>query len=327
VSCWFARAAGDPIRRLLADQPIAQSDGSTVVPWRKPLFILIVAFPLFSAYGVLWRTSTHGVLPAELSAFIAIAPSRRTWSRATIRHRALVVACVVALVGLTGVAVLILPPPYRYKWYLDYPASLTFAAIVVCVFVLLSRRPGYGPPAMNQAEPFIPPRLWTRDERAARLGMWGQMTIRRPYPILLSILTFVFLTLISLATTLVGLVLEAWAVAVIAALVSVLCGYLTIRAGRIEMVADADGITVRNLLRTHWVLWTDISGIVPASADNLRCLRIQRSIGRAIRCRAVVASVFQRAHRLDHFADDLTDLLGPPESAAIPSPSLPAPQQ
>jgi PH (Pleckstrin Homology) domain-containing protein len=237
-----------------------------------------------------------------------------TWARSTVRHRVLIAGRWVMLVGLPLVAVIALPPSVRHHWYAADPAALAGALIALIAYVGLARLPRFAPPAPNPA-PAVP-KLWTRDERTARLGVGGQTTFVRAYTMVFDVLVFVFLTFISFAAVLVGLAAHGWLVAAIASLAGVASVRAIVRAARIAVIADADGVTVRNLIRTRRVAWIDVSRIVPPSADDYRCVRIECRNGRQIRCKAVVASVFQRARRLDHIADDLAALLGPSAASA-----------
>ncbi len=194
-------------------------------------------------------------------------------------------------------------------------------------YVAITRRPGFAPPvresddAQRQREEQlydVPIQLWAPEERAARLGAAGVVVYRRAYPVVFNALLFAFVILVSIGVAVVEGSVGGWAVMVAAIVVAVLSARAAVRAFRIAVIIDADGLTVRNVQRTHRVAWDTIVRIVPPSADDYRCLRIDLRRGRSVRCTALSASTFQRAGHLDRQAAELTALVGPaPESVSI----------
>jgi hypothetical protein len=292
----------------------ARSDEVTVViPWRAPIRALLVTSAFAIVWGRIW-TGGDSAWPAGVAGWAAVASvGGVAVSRSTARHRVVVTLDFLVLIIAPDVAVRILPGTYRHEWYAIYPASFAASILVVYSYVALSRLPGFGPLASPADEPPQPlaARLWTPDQRVVRLGPSSRTVFRRTYPLVFNGLAFAFLTLVTFGLAVGVLSDHIWIVGVIAALVCLFFGRTAVRALRVAVIADADGVMVRNLQRTRRVPWGDVRRIVPPSADDYRYLRIDRLHGGPIRCTALAKSVFQRKHALDHCAGELAALVGP----------------
>lgn len=274
-----------------------------------------MASPLAIIWGRFDSGTGSAPLAASLAGWAAVA-----WvggvisSRDSARRWIAFLLCVLAIFGFPVVAVHLLLAASRHEWYALYPVSFATAVLTVYAYVAVSRLPGLGvlaPPTVEPEKAVVVTRLWTADERAVRLGVSGRAVFRRAYPIIFNGFAFAFLTLVSFAFAVGALADDAWAAGVIISVICVLFGRTVARAFRVAVIADADGITVRNLQWTYQVAWGNIQRTVPPSVDDHRYLRIDRLHGGPIRCTALAKSVFQRRRALDHYADELGALIGP----------------
>ena len=287
---------------------------TVVIPWLAPIRAMVVGSAFAIVWGRIWDQA-NTASPAFMAGFLAVVSvGGSIGSRSTARHRIVTVVDCLVLIIAPVLAVHLLPQAYRHEWYAAYPASFTAAIFAVYAYVAVSRLPGFGPlaPPVDESEqPAFVVRPWTPDERAVLLGVTGRTIFRRSYPIVVNVLAFAFVTLMSFGFALGALADDAWAIGVIISVICVFFGRTALRAFRVAVIADADGITVRNLQWTHRVAWGYIQRIVPPSADQYRYLRIDRLHGGPIRCTALAKSVFQRKRALDHYADELAELIGP----------------
>lgn len=298
----------------------ARSDEVTVViPWRAPIRALLVT----SAFAIVWSRIWAGgdsAWPAGVAGWAAVASvGGVAVSRSTAWHRVVVILDFLVLIIVPELAVRLLPAVYQHEWYAIYPTSFAASILAVYSYVALSRLPGFGPlasPADEPPQPFAA-RLWTPYERVVRLGASGRSIFRRTYPLVFNGLAFAFLTLVTFGVSVGVLSDHVWVGGVIAVVVCLFFGRTAVRALRVAVIADADGIIVRNLQRTRRVAWGDVRRIVPPSGDDYRYLRIDRLHGGPIRCTALAKNVFQRKHALDHCAGELAALVGPSASGKL----------
>src|SRR5215475_2798990 len=312
------------LRQRARDRFCARPDEVTVtIPWRAPVRQMLA----MSAYLVCWGrlTDLGPASSATMSGIVAMTSvGGDPLSRSTFRHRVLVISNFVVLIAVPFLTVRLLPGAYRHEWYATYAAAFATMVLAVYAYVALSRRPGYGPLELPMEKPeqaVLVGQLWTPGERVARLGTSGRTVFRRAYPIVFNTPAFAFLTFVSLGVAAALLGDHAWAGGGVAAALCLFFGRTTVRALRVAVVADADGIIVRNLQWTYRVAWVNVRQIVPPSADVYRYLRIDRVHGGRVRCAALSKNIFQRRRALDRYADELAFLAGPrPEAVQVGAP-------
>lgn len=285
---------------------------TVTIPWRAPILRLLLLYPFVAVWAWLPDNPRPQTVATMSAVFCVLSLGGRpsTWRQWTARITGWALA--IGVPPLPGHAVSAL---FGHHWYELWPAAFLGATMAVYGYAAITRIPGFEQPEQSMprsAEPAMTaPRLWTPAERATSFDDRGQVVFRRSYPIIFNSLFFGLLTFICVAPVTLTLSDHEWPGAAIAVVVFVFLGRTTFRSFRLVVIADDDGLLVRNLQRTHRVAWTEVGRIVPPSADGYGYLRIERRSGRPIRCTALAKSTFQRRFGPDQTAERLAGLVGP----------------
>jgi len=247
--------------------------------------------------------------------------------RSSPRHRVLI-ATTLVLVFLTLEFSTLLHLDGRRHWWPYYPITAGLVLVVLAGYIGMSQLPGWAPPlADTRPEPpsrFTPGRRLTAEERRALLPESGRLTFRRRYVELVYAATFVLIaggaTALAIAAFAIGDPMRSgnWFGGVVCVVAAVSAVVVALRARRIALEIDADGITARNLFTTGHLRWDDVQWIRSPDGDWFGRIRFRGPRLMGFSSPVFVATVLPRRKPQRSDLELINSLFGPANQAGTP---------
>ncbi len=279
----------------------APSSASETTRW-DAVWLFLGVYPFMLVIEVL--RDDNLALAAASAAGLALIPTAG-WRRSTWRHRILVIVTVVVLVVAVAIAGEVVP----HHWYAQAGAGLGAALVVLSVFGRFNQAREYArPPVQPFRKPFAPARVWTPAERHALLDGSGRRVVRNA-GLRRFLVVFFALALVGAPwLAIYGAGAHDWRSIVLGSGATLWAGWCLPRAGRIELILDAEQVTARNLLRTHRIPWDRVVAVHPALKAEVV---LDLDDDKAITLTALTGPAFPRKGHPDARFDALVALLGP----------------
>jgi len=247
--------------------------------------------------------------------------------RSTPRHRVLIATTFV----LTFLTLTVSTPLHldgRRHWWPYYPITAGLVLAILVGYIAMSQLPGWAPPlADTTPEPpsrFTPGRRWTADERRALLSESGRLTFRRRYVKLVYAAIFILIaggaTALAIAAFVIGDPVRSgnWFGGVVCVVAAISAVVVAIRARRIALEIDADGITARNLFTTGHLRWDDVQWIRSPDGDWFGRIRFHGPRFTGFSSPVFGATMLPRRKQQRRDLDLINSLFGPADQTGTP---------
>jgi PH (Pleckstrin Homology) domain-containing protein len=297
--------------------------GRIIVSWRLIRTVLTVSAATFVASLLFGGSRGMLAMMPSLTTLVPYASLRRS----TPRHRVLIVAAFV-LTFLTLTVPALLHLDGRSHWWPYYPVTAGLVLVVLVGYIALSQLPGWSPPlADTTPEPpsrFVPSRRWTADERRALLPESGRLTFRRRYVQIVYVAIFVLLAggavALAIAVFTVGDPVRSgnWFGGVFCVVAAISAVVVAIRARRIALEVDADGVTARNLFTTGHLRWDDVQWIRSPEGDWFGRIRFRGPRFTGFSSPVFGATLLPRRKQLRSDLDLINSMFGPADQTGTP---------
>jgi hypothetical protein len=132
---------------------------------------------------------------------------------------------------------------------------------------------------------------------------------RRNWQRTVGAIAFSILAVLCLGAVLGTAVDQLWPATAIFVAVSAMNIWMVVAMLRQAVIADANGLTLRNLFRSHRIPWDNIDKILSPAEDIMRAVTIVKKDGSKVRCGALTLGRIEGDHNLDPQTRRLSDLL------------------
>jgi len=248
-------------------------------------------------------------MPATFTGwFILLVTSGFEWGRSSWRHRAAFAVAYVGTFVIAETASTLLPSSLSDRWYVASPVCTAASLLAVAGYVAISRLPGFEPPPPAEDEVEVKLVPLSPAERQELLGPSGQRVFRRAHPLAAIGGFFAVVAVVSLDSVVAGALSGVWYGSLLLAAPLWLSARAVWLTPQLAVIADADGILVRNFRGIGRIPWANVKRIVPPPYDTLLYTRIDTVSGKKVRCRALSVSIFEPEDRLNSAVAELEAL-------------------